>query len=90
MDRNVLWLLKKIPEIEKENCPVSKADRVDISFNLSKTGGILTMLITFLRKMTQDDGFVTQFDNNCGRCPIAEIKLQEYVKKIMEINCFEG
>lgn len=38
MDRNVLWLLKKIPEIENINCPVSVEDRLKISFNLSKTG----------------------------------------------------
>lgn len=38
MDRNVLWIIKKIPEIEKENCPVSVEDRLKISFNLSKVG----------------------------------------------------
>jgi len=60
MDRNVLWLLKKIPEIEKADCPVSKEDRVKISFNLAKTGGILTMLICFLKNMTSNEAFVTQ------------------------------
>lgn len=49
MIRNVLWILKKIPEIEKPNCVVSKEDRIKISFGLAKTGGVLSLVVNHLK-----------------------------------------
>lgn len=77
MDRNVLWLLKKIPEIENENCPVSVEDRLKISFNLSKTGAYLTLICKYLGKILHNDNFKPTFDDNCGRCIVTEDKLQK-------------
>jgi len=90
MDRNVLWLLKKIPEIEDANCPVTIEDRLKISFNLSKTGAYLTLIANNLGQILHSDNFKSVFDDNCGRCTITESKLQKYFKYIQTIDSFNG
>lgn len=91
LDRNVLWLLKKIPEIEDPNCAVSVEDRLNISFNLNKTGFIMSLLMFELRKNINDklDTFIQGYDNSFGRLPLLELKIQEQTKKFLDINNFE-
>jgi len=90
LDRNVLWLLKKIPEIESPKCDISIEDRLIISFNLNKTGFVMSLLMMELRKSINDklNDFITTFDEQYGRLPVLELKLQEQIKKFLNISDF--
>eukprot|EP00824_Muranothrix_gubernata_P024053 TRINITY_DN67_c0_g1_i1.p1 TRINITY_DN67_c0_g1~~TRINITY_DN67_c0_g1_i1.p1 ORF type:complete len:995 (-),score=204.69 TRINITY_DN67_c0_g1_i1:1224-3914(-) len=98
MDRQVFWMLKEIPELEKEQDEMDlDEDRDKISFQTGKVGFFITMFYSyFVSKVCKPEGkdisaITSYMDEYFGRLPsITEDSLQEECKAIRDVKNFDG
>ena len=101
MDRQVFWMLKEIPDLEKAEEKgeelIMDEDRDHISFQTGKVGFFITMFYGFfIGRVCKPEGktlndLVTYYDEYFGRLPrTLETAMQEECVKIRTVKDFSG
>lgn len=95
MDRQVFWILKDVPELEKDD-PNIDEERIDVTYKSGEVGFAITMFYSFFigKILKQDANCLSNIlkyeDESYGRMPsTSETMLQKECEEIRKVKSFQ-